>query len=190
LLATALSTDEEPCPYEVLAPIGEGASGVTYLAQALTGLGGYVALKILGPRDDVDAVLSRYLQWKTRLTRTIHPSVGKLRDVGLTAEGLLYVASEYVAGWPLTALGSHASMGKDERSEIAGQLTAAVDAIHAAGAVHLKLDASRIKISTANGPRATILGLGSSLIIEGAAAHPEIDRLALAAIILQLRVEP
>ena len=132
--------DDEPCPYQVLAPIGEGSSGVTYLAQALTGVGGYVALKILRPRDDVDAVLSRYQHWKAALARIQHPGVGKLLDVGLTADGLLYVASEYVAGWPLTALGSHASMGTDERVEIARQLTAAIDAAHAAGVVHLKLD--------------------------------------------------
>ena len=64
LLATALSMDDEPCPYQVLAPIGEGASGVTYLAQALTGMGGYVALKILGRARTLDAVLSRYQEWK------------------------------------------------------------------------------------------------------------------------------
>ena len=55
LLAAALSTDDDPCPYQVLAPIGGGAGGVTYLAQALRAAGGYVALKILKPRDDVDA---------------------------------------------------------------------------------------------------------------------------------------
>ena len=46
LLATALSMDDEPCPYQVLAPIGEGSSGVTYLAQALTG-----ARRIRGAQD-------------------------------------------------------------------------------------------------------------------------------------------
>ena len=93
------------------------------------------------------------------------------------------MASEYVAGWPLTALGSHASMGEDERVEIARQLTAAIDAAHAAGVVHLKLDSSKVKISTANGPHATILGLGSAVIVDGAeeATTGDVDRLALAA---------
>ena len=182
--------DDEPCPYRVLAPIAEGSSGVTYLAQALTGARGYVALKVLGPRDDVDAVLSRYQHWKPALARIQHPSVGKLLDVGPTAEGLLYIASEYVAGWPLTALGSRASMGMDERVEMARQLTGAIDAAHAAGVVHLKLDTSKVKISTANGPHATILGLGSNLIVDGADGRPDVDRLALARIIRELGVEP
>jgi serine/threonine protein kinase len=190
LLATALSMDDDPCPYQVLAPIGEDSSGVTYLAQPLIDVGGYVALKILGPRQDVDAVLSRYREWKAALARIQNPSVGKLREVGLTADGLLYVASEYVAGWPLTALGSHASMGMHERVEIVRQLTAAVDSAHAVGVVHLKLDSTKVKISTANGTHATILGLGLSVIVDGLDGRPDVDRLALARIVGELGVEP
>lgn len=190
LLTAALSMDDDPCPYQVLAPIGEDARGVTYLAQALTGARGYVALKIHGPRDDADAVLARYRRWKPILTRIEHPAVGKLLDVGLTAEGRLFVASEYVAGWLLTAAGARASIGVDGRAEIARQLTGAIDAAHAAGVVHLKLDPSKVKISTANGLRATILSLGSSLIVDGADGQPDVDRLALARIIRELGIEP
>jgi hypothetical protein len=186
LLATALSIEDEPCPYSVLAPIGEGSSGVTYLAQARSGPAGYVALKILGPRDDVDAVLSRYHQWKTALAKVRHPSAARLLGIGPTPDGHLYVASEYVAGWPLTALESHATVRMDERVEIASQLTGAIDSAHAAGVVHLRLDASKVKISTAHGPHATILGLGSSLIVDGAEGSPEVDRRALAAIVREL----
>ena len=189
LLATALSIDDEPCPYQVLAPIGEDSRGVTFLAQASTEARGYVALKVLSPRDDADAVLSRYRRWKPALTRVQHPSVGKLLDVGLTAEGRLYVASEYVAGWPLAALGSRASVGRPERVEIAKQLTDAIDAAHAAGVVHLKLDASKVKISMANGLQVTILGLGSSLVVDGADGPPDVDRRALSRIIHELGVE-
>jgi serine/threonine-protein kinase len=192
LLGAALSMADEPCPYQVLAPIGEGTSGVTYLAQAPSGAGGYVALKILKPRDDVDAVLSRYHHWKPALARIQHPSLGKLLAVGLTADGVLYLASEYVTGWPLTALGSHAALGKDERVEIARQLTAAIDAAHAAGVAHLKLDSSKVKISTATGPRAMILGLGSAVIVDGARGdndRRDIDRLALASIVRELGVD-
>jgi serine/threonine-protein kinase len=185
-----MSMEDEPCPYSVLAPIGEGASGVTYLAQPLTGPGGFVALKILRPRDDVDAVLSRYHYWKTALAKVQHPSAGRLLGIGPTADGLLYVASEYVAGWPLTILGSHATVKMDQRVEIASQLTGAIESAHAVGVVHLGLDASKIKISTANGPHATILGLGSSLIVDGAEGSPEVDRRALAAIVRELVAEP
>ena len=189
LFATALSMGDEPCPYQVLAPIGEDSRGVTYLAQALRGAREHVALKVLGPREDAEAILSRYRRWKPALASVQHPSVARLVDIGLTAEGNLYVASEYVAGWPLTALGSRASIGKPERVEIARQLTGAMVAAHAAGVVHLKLDATKVKVSTANGPRATILGLGSSLILDGAEARPETDLLALVRLLRDLGIE-
>jgi serine/threonine protein kinase len=189
LLATALAMDDDPCPYQVIAPLGAGSSGVTYLAQALSGIGGYVALKIVGPRHDADAVLSRYQYWKPALAAIQHPGVGKLLGVGLTVDGLLYVASDYVAGWPLTALASHGSMNQHERIDLADQLTSAVDAIHAAGLVHLKLNPSNAKISTANGLRATILGLGSSVIVDGLDGSPDVDRLALARMVRELGIE-
>jgi len=181
--------DDEPCPYQVMAPMSEDSHGVTYLALALTGARGYVALKVHGLRDDTEVILSRYQHWKPALARVQHPSVGKLLDVGMTAEGLLYVASEFVVGWPLTALASRASVGIGERAKMAHQLIGAIGAAHAAGVVHLKLDASNVKISTANGPHATILGLGSSLIVDGAEARPEADLLALVRLVHDLGIE-
>ena len=189
LLATALSIDDGPCPYDVMTPMGQDSGGVTYLARALTGGRGYVALKVCSPRDDADTVLLRYQRWKPALARIRHPSVATLIDVGLTAEGLLYVASEYVAGWSLTALGSHASVGVHERALLARQLIGAVDAAHETGVVHMKLDASKVKISTADGPHATILGLGSSLIVDGREAQRQPDLLALVRLIRDLGIE-
>ena len=81
-------------------------------------------------------------------------------------------------------------MGMDGGVEMARQLTGAIDAAHAEGVVHLKLDTSTVKISTANGPHATILGLGRSLIVDGANGQPEVDQVALARLIRALGVEP
>ena len=163
---------------------------MTYLAQALTGRAGMSRLKVLAPRDDVDAVLSRYQHWKPALGRIQHSGVGRLLDVGLTSEGLLYVACDYVPGWPLSTLGSRAAIGMAERADIARQLTGALGAAHEADVVHLRLDASKVRISTANGLHATILGFGSSLVVDGANGHPDIDRLTLARILAQLGLEP
>jgi serine/threonine protein kinase len=183
LLSTALAMDDERWPYQVTAPMGEDARGVTYLAQRLAGSHGYVALKIHAPRDDAAEVMSRYQRWKPALARVQHAAVGKLLDVGLTAEGRLYVASEYVAGWPMTILGSRASVGIDARASMARQLIGAIEAMHAADVAHLKLEASQVKISTANGPHATILGLGSSLIVDGREAQREPDLFALVCLV-------
>lgn len=189
LLTAALSTDGDPCPYQILAPIGEDARGVTYLAQPLIEAHRYVALKIHGPRDDADAVLARYRRWKPILDGIEHPAIGKLLDVGMTAEGRLFVASEYVDGWPLAIVTGRASIGSDQRTEIARQLSDTLSAAHAAGVVHLKLDSAKIKVSTACGLHAAILGFGSGLIVDSLAGPPEVDRLALEIILRELGTE-
>ena len=130
-------------------------------------------------RDDVDEVLARYDRWKAPLARVAHGGVARLLDVGLTDEGLVYAASQFVAGWPLATIDDRPSIGPDARVEIARQLSATVGAIHAAGVAHLALTASNVRVSATSGVQATILGLGIRLIIDGADASPDADRRAL-----------
>lgn len=183
LLTAALAIDPEPFPYEIVAPISESASGIRYLAQGAGTARGYVALKVLNGAVDADGVLERYRQWKPALDRLDHPHVVRILDVGLTGEGTAYIASEYVAGWPLTALDAHPAIGQEQRGTLARQLTEAVEAAHRAGVTHLALDESRIKISTAAGLHASILGFGERLIVGGATGTIDDDRAALARIV-------
>ena len=186
LFATALSIDDPTCPYDVIAPIDEDAQGITYLAQPIAGVPRFVALKVLGPRDDGDAILSRFEEWKPALARAQHPSVARVLDVGLTEDGSVFIASEYVTGSPVSVVLSGASIGTADRAEIARQLTEAMGAAHAAGVVHLGLGSSNVKISMAGGLRATMLGFGTRLIVDGATGSPDVDRLALARLIREL----
>jgi hypothetical protein len=61
----------------------------------------------------------------------------------------------------------------DVRVALAHQLVAAIEAAHAVDVMHLELVPSKVKFSTAGSARATILGLGSSLIVDGAEARRE-----------------
>ena len=188
LLSTALTVEEDSCPYEIRTPIAEDADGTTYLAEAAFAAVGHVALKIYHPRRDASIVLARYQHWKPAIERVRDRSIARLLAVGLTTEDLLYVASEYVTGWPLSSIGLRAEAGMSERIEIARQLTSAIGAAHEAGVVHLKLDASRVRVSTLHGVRATILGLGTGLIVNGLTGGPDIDRAALEGLIRGLGV--
>jgi serine/threonine protein kinase len=186
LLRAALSDEGEPCPYQVLAPMAEDARGVTYLAQPLGPPNAYLALKVFGLCDDVGGVIARYRRWRPALERLRHPSIGRLVDVGATADGRLYVATDYIPGRLLTTPGVGTAMGAEGRAAIASQLTEALGAAHAAGLVHLKLDASKIRVSAAPEPRATMIGLGLALVVEGADGDPDVDRRALAGILAAL----
>lgn len=180
LLATALAVADEPCPYQVLAPLAQDAAGVTYLAQPLRGESNYIALKIYQPRVDTDEILARYKQWKPALERVGTPHVTIPRDMGLTAKGRLFTARDYVAGRPLTRLDSPIPVEVDVRARMARRLADAVDAMHAVGVAHLRLEPSRVIVS---GQDPHIVGLGTCLVVDGANPKPEADLAALASLI-------
>ena len=182
LLSSALSAGPDSCPYHIVAPIAESRTGTTYLAQPVHGRG-VVALKIFRERDDVEEVLARYAQLKPAFARVSHPGVARLLDVGLTDEGLLYLAAHFVPGWQLGAIDDHKSVGHDRRVEIARQLTSALAAIHEAGLAHLAVDASNVRVSTAGGIRAALLGFGARMIVDGAEPSRASDRSALARVL-------
>jgi hypothetical protein len=193
LLSAALATGAASCPYRIVAPMAESAGSATYLAQPLGRGRGLVALKVLAGRDDpewADEVLSRYERWKPALDRVRHTAVARVVDAGLTDEGLVYVASPFVAGWLLASIDDHPSIGSDSRREIARQLTAAVGAILEAGLAHMALDAASVRVSTAGGVHATLLGLGNRLIVDGDLPSPDADRAALAQLARRLGVDP
>ena len=188
LLSAALTAGPDSCPYHIVAPIAESRTGTTYLAQPIHGRG-VVALKIFGDRDDADDVLARFARLKPAFARVNHPGIARLLDVGLTDGGLLYLAAHFVPGWQLNAIDDHKSISHDGRLEIARQLTSAVDAIHEAGLAHLAIDGSNIRVSTAGGIRATLIGFGARMIVEGAEPSRVQDRDALARLLAGIGVE-
>jgi len=179
LLSAALSAPPDSCPYRIVAPIAESRTGTTYLAQPIHGRG-IVALKIFTGRDDVDDVLARYARLKPAFARVSHAGIARLVDVGLTDEGLLYLATHFVPGWQLSSIDDHKSIDREGRVEIARQLTSAVAAIHDAGLAHLAIDASNVRVSTAGGVRAALLGFGARMVVDGAEPSRAADRDALA----------
>jgi eukaryotic-like serine/threonine-protein kinase len=186
LFATAASLDDEAWPYQVLAPIAQDVQGITYLAErSANGVRGFVALTVIAGGSG-EAILSRFHELKTALARLHHPGAAKVLDAGVTPDGSVYVASEYVAGPTLSEMVARQSLDRSERAEIARQMTGAVAAAHAAGVVHLDLDGSNVRVSTAGGLRAWITGFGVSVIVAGRAGAPDTDLVALDTLIRQL----
>lgn len=86
--------------YELLGRIATGGMGEVYVARRFGGMGfeKVVALKRLLPKLSSDAAYVRMFGDEARtLARLTHPSIVQVLDCGF-AEGLLYVALEYVHG--------------------------------------------------------------------------------------------
>jgi hypothetical protein len=169
---------DESLPYEIVTILAQDADAVTYLARGFVSPA-HLALKIVAV-PDAAAVLARMQAWKSRLERVHHPGLSRFVDGGPAAAGRVYLATEYVAGSSLDYLLQHRPPAAADRGAIARQLAEALDAAHAQGLAHMRLDATRIKVAASGGVRATILGLGMSLILEGTQPEPDCDAAALA----------
>ena len=85
--------------FTLLRSIGRGGMGEVWLAQR--GDGAYVqqvALKLLKRGMDSDAVAARFVQERRILAELSHPHIARFIDGGVSDDGRLYFAMEYVAG--------------------------------------------------------------------------------------------
>jgi hypothetical protein len=175
-------------PYHVVTLLDRDAVSVTYLAHPL-GTSRHVALRITTPRDDVAAVVSRFREWKGAVAHQRHPGLSRLLDVGPAGGGAVYLASEFIAGASLTALLRRGGLTNPERATIGSQLVEVIEAAHARGLAHMDLNGARVKVATADRIRATILGFGVRLVLDGVRPEPNRDAAALAGIVRELGLQ-
>jgi eukaryotic-like serine/threonine-protein kinase len=137
--------------YQVERRIGEGGMGEVYLARHVL-MGRSCALKVLSPSvsQDPDAV-TRFNREATNASRISHPNVCAVYDFGLTSDGLVYLAMEYVEGRTLSAvLEEQGAMPVSRAVELTAQCAAGLQAAHDLGIVHRDLKPDNVMVS---GPR-------------------------------------
>ncbi|HEV8599812.1 MAG TPA: serine/threonine-protein kinase [Gemmatimonadales bacterium] len=135
--------------YQVERRLGEGGMGEVYLARHVL-IGRPCALKVMSPAlsKDPDAV-SRFNREATSASRIAHPNVCAVYDFGLTPEGLVYLAMEYVEGRTLSALLDEAGpLPVDRAAALVAQCAAGLMAAHELGIVHRDLKPDNIMVLT------------------------------------------
>ena len=133
--------------YQVERRLGEGGMGEVYLARHVL-IGRPCALKVMSPSlsQDPDAV-SRFNREATSASRISHPNVCAVYDFGLTPEGLVYLAMEYVEGSTLSALLDESGPLKvDRAAALVAQCAAGLMAAHELGIVHRDLKPENIMV--------------------------------------------
>ncbi len=89
--------------FALLRPLGRDGMGEVWLAERRDGAFVHqVALKLLKRGMDSDAVIARFVQDRRLLAELNHPHIARFIDGGVSAEGRLYFAMEYVSGENLT----------------------------------------------------------------------------------------
>ena len=169
----ALDLDADP-PYQIITVLARGTSGTTYLAAPI-GTTRRVALKVVGPRTDVRAVVERFERWRRLVAFERFPGVARLLDVGPAPRGCIYLAWDYVQGPSLAGVLQRGALSPSASRGVLAQVSGAVLALKARGVAHMRLTPERIRVSGEDDTQVGIIGFGQALVLDAAAPSPDRD---------------
>jgi serine/threonine protein kinase/tetratricopeptide (TPR) repeat protein len=147
--ANLLSSGTHLGRYEIVSFIGSGGMGQVYLARD-TQLNRKVAVKILAPALALDERGLRRFEKEARAASALnHPNILTIYEFG-SANGLQYIASEYVEGPTLRHKLGGGPLPLSAAIDIAIQIARALDAAHVTGIVHRDIKPENIVIRADN----------------------------------------
>ena len=162
--------------YRVISRIGLGGMGAVYRAQHIT-LKRDLAVKVLLPEfGGKEEFVRRFEREAESASRLAHPHIIAVTDFGRTADGLLFLAMEYLDGRSLSSLIREGPLPVARAVTIVRQMLAALNRAHAAGIVHRDLKPDNIMLIDREGQHdfVKILDFGIAKVTE-----PEPGREAL-----------
>ncbi|HET9765472.1 MAG TPA: serine/threonine-protein kinase, partial [Thermoanaerobaculia bacterium] len=152
-------------PYRVLRELGRGGMGRVYLAeQEGDGFQRTVALKLLDSATATPQALRRFASEVRILASLEHPGIARFLDGGCSAEGIGYLALEYVAGTDLLAHAAAHGLDVEARLELFLAVLDAVAYAHERRVVHRDLKPSNVMIGSDGRPR--LLDFGISKLVD------------------------
>ncbi len=134
--------------YRIISQLGAGGMGTVFLAERADGsFEQQVALKLIKPGINSDAILRRFFMERQILAGLKHPNIAHLIDGGTTDDGLPYFVIEYVEGETITDFADRENLDLDERLKLFRQVCAAVSFAHSNLVIHRDLKPSNILVS-------------------------------------------
>src|SRR5262245_1715912 len=141
----SLSVGTRLGPYEILAPIGAGGMGEVYRARD-TKLHRDVAVKVLPTEFALDPDrLARFTREAQLLASLSHPHIAAIHGLE-ESKDVQALILELVEGETLADRIARGPISLDEAVAIAGQISEALEAAHAAGIIHRDLKPANVKL--------------------------------------------
>ena len=134
--------------YHIVQKLGEGGMGQVYLSQHVR-MKRKSAVKVMNPGmvHDPDAI-SRFNREAENASQIAHPNVAAIYDFGETADGLIYLAMEFIEGDALTKiLKNNGALPAARAASISKQVADGLQAAHDLGIVHRDLKPDNIMIA-------------------------------------------
>ncbi|HEX9962645.1 MAG TPA: protein kinase [Pyrinomonadaceae bacterium] len=148
--------------YKILRELGEGGMGVVYLAER-EDLPQKVALKIIRRGANSATVVRRFRKEQEILAALEHANIARLLDVGLSAEGLPFLAMEYVEGADLLAYCAENNLSLNDKLKLFRKICDAVAYAHSRLVVHRDLKPSNILVNEKGEPKLLDFGISKLL---------------------------
>jgi eukaryotic-like serine/threonine-protein kinase len=165
--ASGLQPGARVGPYELLRALGAGGMAEVWLARRADGaFKRELALKLpmlTGLRADLEP---RFARERDILASLEHPQIARLYDAGVSAEGLPYLAMEYVQGQPVTEWCDAHGLGIAARLQLFLQILQAVHYAHEKQVIHRDLKPSNILVSESGQVRLLDFGVAKLLQVE------------------------
>ena len=163
--------------YRIVEKLGMGGMGAVYRAHD-TRLGRDVAIKVLRPGDAADEAYRHRLVREARTASQLnHPHICTIHEVG-EADGLVYMAMEWVEGRPLNTLVGPRGLPVDAVARYGMQMADALAYAHERRVIHRDLKPANVAV-TADG-RVKVLDFGIATRVpipdEGGASQPTATR--------------
>lgn len=122
-----------------------------------------VALKVIKPGMDSNAVIARFEAERQALAMMDHPNIARVLDGGTTDTGRPYFVMELVKGVPLTEYCDANKLPMKERLELFTTICHAVQHAHQKGIIHRDLKPSNILVTLHDGkPVIKVIDFGVS----------------------------
>src|SRR5579864_4693897 len=145
-------------PYRIREVLGEGGMGVVYLAER-EDLGNLVAIKLLRDAWMSPARRERFAVEQRTLAQLNHPSIARLYDAGILADGTPWFVMEYVDGLPLTEYCRQRNCSIDQRLRLFHAICEAVLYAHQNAVIHRDLKPSNILVKNDGSVRLLDFGI-------------------------------
>ncbi|MGO9229859.1 MAG: protein kinase domain-containing protein [Bryobacteraceae bacterium] len=164
-------------PYELERLLGRGGTGAVYLARRVDGqFDQQVAIKLIDMPLVGSLFGERFRQERQILAGLSHPYIARLLDGGVSEDGELYLAMEYVDGLPIQRYCAQHSLGIRERIELFKSVCTAVRFAHQNLVVHRDLKPDNILVLDDGTPKLLDFGTAKLLTPVEEAAEGEFTR--------------
>src|SRR5215208_3987423 len=146
--------------YDVVRPLGSGGMGEVYLAHDEV-LDRDVALKMLRMHyAGDDEFAERFKREAMSAASLSHPNIVQVYDRGETADGISYIAMEYVSGGTLREqIEERGPFEARRAAAVAAQIADALGAAHERGVIHRDIKPQNVMVTSSGHLKVTDFGI-------------------------------